>query len=106
MVKSNLPIIEKTLTKRKHPQQFWVPYKGSAAAISLKTTALWCHHLRYSESELPFFCFWLKMNAIENKNSNHLAAPCLPPYHVTAFAMIQLRNQKHQILAGTHAGIF
>jgi len=39
----------------------------------------------------------VEMNAIENKNSNHLAAPRLPPYHATAFAIIQL--QKHQILA-------
>jgi len=37
------------------------------------------------------------MNAIENKNSNHLAAPRLHPYHATVFAMNQL--QKSQMLA-------
>jgi len=34
---------------------------------------------------VSFSLFAAKMNSIENKNSNHLAAPCLPPY-----AMLQL----------------
>jgi len=79
MANSNLPIIEKTLTKRSFPQRFWVQWKDSAAMKSLRTTAVWCHLLRYSQSEFPFFLFVAKMNAIENKIPTTLQQPtCLP----------------------------
>ena len=34
------------------------------------------------------------MNAIENENSNYLAAPCLSPYCDTAFAMVELQMRR------------
>jgi len=41
---------------------------------------------------VSIFLFAAKMTAIENKNSNHVAAPRLLPCHATPFVMIQLQN--------------
>jgi len=37
---------------------------------------------------------------VKIKNSNHLAPPRLPPYHATAFTMIQLQKRQIPTVAG------
>ena len=60
-------------------QRFWVHWKESTATKSLRSTALWCHLLRYSQSAFPFFRLWLKWMPLQTKIPTTMQHPvCLP----------------------------